>query len=212
MYFSLQIWEIYDILTFHDRKKEVAKMSLFELFILAVGLSMDAMAVSICKGLSVSTVEKKHPVTVGLYFGGFQALMPLLGYWLGVNFQTFVESIDHWIAFILLGIIGLNMIKESREGEIDELDAQFGPASMLPLAIATSIDALAVGITFAFLQVDIIPAISFIGITTFTLSAIGLVMGNKLGARSKSKAELLGGVVLICMGIKILLEHLGVIG
>ena len=186
-------------------------MTLIELFVLAVGLSMDAMAVSICKGLSVSKAEKKQMLTVGLYFGGFQALMPLLGYWLGVNFQSFVESIDHWIAFILLGLIGLNMIKESREGEVDELDAQFGPGSMLPLAIATSIDALAVGITFAFLKVNIIPAVSFIGITTFTLSAVGLVIGNKLGARSKSKAELLGGVVLICMGAKILLEHLGVL-
>ena len=187
-------------------------MTLIELFILAVGLSMDAMAVSICKGLSVSKTEKKQMLIVGLYFGGFQALMPLLGYWLGVNFQTFVESVDHWIAFVLLGLIGLNMIKESREDEVDELDAQFGPASMIPLAIATSIDALAVGITFAFLKVSIIPAVSFIGITTFTLSAVGLVIGNKLGARSKSKAELLGGVVLICMGTKILLEHLGFIG
>ena len=182
-------------------------MTLIELFILAVGLSMDAMAVSICKGLSVSKAEKKQMLIVGLYFGGFQALMPLLGYWLGVNFQSFVESVDHWIAFVLLALIGLNMIKESREGEVDELDAQFGPASMLPLAVATSIDALAVGITFAFLKVQIIPAVSFIGITTFTLSAVGLVIGNKLGARSKSKAELLGGVVLICMGAKILLEH-----
>ena len=187
-------------------------MTLIELFILAIGLSMDAMAVSICKGLSVSKAEKKQMLTVGLYFGGFQAMMPLLGYWLGVNFQTLVESVDHWIAFVLLGLIGLNMIKESREDEVDELDAQFGPASMIPLAIATSIDALAVGITFAFLKVSIIPAVSFIGITTFTLSAVGLVIGNKLGARSKSKAELLGGVVLICMGTKILLEHLGFIG
>lgn len=186
-------------------------MTLFELFILAIGLSMDAMAVSICKGLSVSKAEKKQMLTVGLYFGGFQAMMPLLGYWLGVNFQTLVESVDHWIAFVLLGLIGLNMIKESREDEVDELDAQFGPASMLPLAVATSIDALAVGITFAFLKVQIIPAVSFIGITTFALSAVGLVIGNKLGARSKSKAELLGGVVLICMGTKILLEHLGFI-
>ena len=186
-------------------------MTLIELFILAIGLSMDAMAVSICKGLSVSKAEKKQMLTVGLYFGGFQAMMPLLGYWLGVNFQTLVESVDHWIAFVLLGLIGLNMIKESREDEVDELDAQFGPASMLPLAVATSIDALAVGITFAFLKVQIIPAVSFIGITTFALSAVGLVIGNKLGARSKSKAELLGGVVLICMGTKILLEHLGFI-
>ena len=186
-------------------------MTLIELFILAIGLSMDAMAVSICKGLSVSKAEKKQMLTVGLYFGGFQAMMPLLGYWLGVNFQTLVESVDHWIAFVLLGLIGLNMIKESREDEVDELDAQFGPASMLPLAVATSIDALAVGITFAFLKVQIVPAVSFIGITTFALSAVGLVIGNKLGARSKSKAELLGGVVLICMGTKILLEHLGFI-
>ena len=186
-------------------------MTLFELFILAVGLSMDAMAVSICKGLSVPRAEKKHMILVGLYFGGFQALMPLLGYWLGVNFQTLVESIDHWIAFVLLGIIGLNMIKESREGDVEELDDGFAPKDMLPLAVATSIDALAVGITFAFLRVQIVPAVSFIGITTFCLSAVGLVIGNKLGSGSKSKAELAGGIVLIGMGAKILLEHLGVL-
>lgn len=184
-------------------------MTLFELFILAVGLSMDAMAVSICKGLSVPKAEKKHMILVGLYFGGFQALMPLLGYWLGVNFQTLVESVDHWIAFVLLGIIGLNMIKESRETDIEELDDGFSVKDMLPLAIATSIDALAVGITFAFLRVQIVPAVSFIGITTFCLSAVGLVIGNTLGAHSKSKAELAGGIVLIAMGAKILLEHLG---
>ena len=187
-------------------------MTLIELFVLAVGLSMDAMAVSICKGLSVSKAEKKQMLTVGLYFGGFQALMPLLGYWLGVNFQSFVESIDHWIAFILLGIIGLNMIKESREGEIDELDAQFGPASMLPLAIATSIDALAVGVTFAFLQVDIIPAVCFIGIVTFTLSSLGTWVGGIFGTRFKSKAEFVGGAILMLMGTRILMEHLGLIG
>ena len=186
-------------------------MTLFELFILAVGLSMDAMAVSICKGLSVPRAEKKHMVIVGLYFGGFQALMPLLGYWLGVNFQAFVESVDHWIAFVLLGVIGLNMIKESREGDIEELDSCFSFCSMLPLAVATSIDALAVGITFAFLKVQIVPAVSFIGITTFCLSAVGLVIGNTLGAKSKSKAELVGGIVLICMGTKILLDHIGII-
>ena len=187
-------------------------MALWELFVIAVGLSMDAFAVAVCKGLAVPKVQKKHLFTVGLYFGGFQGLMPLIGYLLGIRFQSLITSIDHWIAFILLGLIGLNMIKESREDEVDELDAQFGPASMIPLAIATSIDALAVGITFAFLKVSIIPAVSFIGITTFTLSAVGLVIGNKLGARSKSKAELLGGVVLICMGTKILLEHLGFLG
>lgn len=185
-------------------------MSLIELFILAVGLSMDAMAVSVCKGLSVPRAEKKHMLIVGLYFGGFQALMPLLGYWLGVNFQTFVESVDHWIAFILLGIIGLNMIKESRE-EVEALDNNFSAKAMIPLAVATSIDALAVGVTFAFLQVQIVPAVSFIGITTFCLSAVGLVIGNTLGAMFKSRAELLGGVVLICMGVKILLEHTGIL-
>lgn len=183
-------------------------MSLFELFVLAVGLSMDAMAVSICKGLSVAKTEKKHMITAGLYFGGFQALMPLLGYWLGVNFQSLVVSIDHWIAFVLLGIIGINMIRESRE-ETEALDAAFDFKAMLPLAVATSIDALAVGITFAFLQVQIVPAVTFIGVTTFALSAVGLLLGNKLGCGCRSKAELVGGVVLICMGTKILLEHLG---
>ena len=186
-------------------------MSLFELFVIAVGLSMDACAVSICKGLSVPKAEKKHMLLVGLYFGGFQAMMPLLGYWLGVNFQTLVESVDHWIAFVLLGIIGLNMIKESRENDVEELDDGFSAKDMLPLAIATSIDALAVGITFAFLKVQIVPAVSFIGITTFCLSAVGLVIGNTLGAHSKSKAELAGGIVLIAMGTKILLEHTGIL-
>lgn len=186
-------------------------MTLIELFILAIGLSMDAMAVSICKGLSVPKAEKKHMLLVGLYFGGFQAMMPLLGYWLGVNFQTLVESVDHWIAFVLLGIIGLNMIKESRENDVEELDDGFSAKDMLPLAIATSIDALAVGITFAFLRVQIVPAVSFIGITTFCLSAVGLVIGNTLGAHSKSKAELAGGIVLIAMGTKILLEHTGIL-
>ena len=186
-------------------------MTLIELFILAIGLSMDAMAVSICKGLSVPKAEKKHMLLVGLYFGGFQAMMPLLGYWLGVNFQTLVESVDHWIAFVLLGIIGLNMIKESRENDVEELDDGFSAKDMLPLAIATSIDALAVGITFAFLRVQIVPAVSFTGITPFCLSAVGLVIGNTLVAHSKSKAELAGGIVLIAMGAKILLEHTGIL-
>jgi len=186
-------------------------MSLFELFILAVGLSMDAMAVSICKGLSVSKIQTKHALTVGVYFGGFQAMMPLLGYWLGSNFQALVESVDHWIAFILLGIIGFNMIKEAQE-EGETMDSDFSPKAMLPLAVATSIDALAVGITFAFLQVPIVPAVSFIGVTTFGLSAVGLVVGHKLGIHMKSKAELAGGIVLILIGTKILLEHTGIIG
>lgn len=185
-------------------------MSLFELFIIAAGLSMDAFAVSICKGLSVPRASLRHCLTAGLYFGAFQAGMPLLGYMLGVQFQSFITSIDHWIAFVLLLLIGLNMIKESREpAECESPD--FSARAMLPLAVATSIDALAVGVTFAFLQVSIVPAVSFIGIITFTLSAIGVYMGNVVGAKYKSHAELLGGVVLIIMGTKILLEHLGIL-
>lgn len=186
-------------------------MALWELFVIAVGLSMDAFAVAVCKGLAVPKVQKKHLFTVGLYFGGFQGLMPLIGYLLGIRFQSLITSIDHWIAFILLGLIGLNMIKESR-GEAECLDCSFSFRAMLPLAIATSIDALAVGITFAFLNVNIIPAVSFIGITTFVLSMIGIKLGNIFGVKYKSKAEIAGGVVLILMGTKILLEHLGVIG
>lgn len=186
-------------------------MSLWELFVIAVGLSMDAFAVSICKGLSVEKVSRKNYFAVGMYFGGFQALMPLLGYWLGSRFQSLIISIDHWIAFVLLSIIGINMIRESR-GKADEYDNSFSFKSMLPLAVATSIDALAVGITFAFLKVSIVPAVSFIGVITFILSAVGLKLGNVFGAKYKSAAELTGGIVLIIMGLKILLEHLGVIG
>ena len=183
-------------------------MSIVELFIMAVGLSMDAFAVSVCKGLSVSKVENRHLLTVGIYFGGFQALMPLIGYLLGVRFRYLITSIDHWIAFLLLGIIGFNMIKESRE-DSEKLDDSFSVKAMIPLAIATSIDALAAGITFAFLNVHIVPAVTFIGITTFVLSAIGVKVGNLFGSRSRSYAEFSGGVVLILLGVKILLEHLG---
>lgn len=185
-------------------------MGLLELFIIAVGLSMDAFAVSVCKGLSVQKVKPKHMVIAGAYFGGFQALMPAIGYLLGVNFQAMIERFDHWIAFILLALIGISMIKESRE-DVDELNDSFTFKAMLPLAVATSIDALAVGVTFAFLQVNIVPAVLFIGVTTFILSAIGIRIGNIFGAKYKSTAELLGGIVLILMGIKILLEHLGVL-
>ncbi len=171
---------------------------------------MDAFAVSICKGLSVSEVKKKHYLITGLYFGGFQALMPTIGYLLGVNFKDTIEKIDHWIGFGLLLLIGLNMIKESRECS-EAMDDSFSFRAMLPLAIATSIDALAVGVTFAFLNVDIIPAVSFIGVTTFLFSAVGIKIGNIFGAKYKSRAEFAGGVVLILMGLKILLEHLGVI-
>ncbi len=183
-------------------------MNLLELFILAVGLSMDAFAVSICKGLSVRQLKFKHACIAGLYFGGFQALMPLIGFLLGVQFQSYITSIDHWIAFVLLVLIGGNMVRESN-GEDDELNDSFSFATMLPLAVATSIDALAVGVTFAFLQVNIVPAVLFIGLTTFILSAIGVKIGNVFGTRYRSRAELCGGIVLILMGCKILLEHLG---
>ena len=186
-------------------------MNIWELLMIAVGLSMDAFAVSVCKGLSVRRAQRRHMLAVGAYFGGFQALMPLVGYLLGVRFQALITSVDHWIAFGLLALIGLNMIRESR-GEAETLDDSFGPRAMLPLAVATSIDALAVGITFAFLQVRILPAVILIGLTTLIISMIGLKLGNAFGAKYKSAAELVGGAVLVLMGIKILLEHLGVLG
>ena len=185
-------------------------MSLWELFVIAVGLSMDAFAVAVCKGLSVSKLKGKHLLIVGTYFGGFQALMPLIGYFLGVNFKSVIENFDHWITFGLLALIGANMIKESL-GKCEELDDSFTLKAMLPLAVATSIDALAVGVTFAFLDVSIAPAVSFIGVITFFLSAVGVKIGNAFGVKYKSKAEMAGGIVLILMGLKILLEHLGVI-
>ncbi len=183
-------------------------MGLLELFVLAVGLSMDAFAVSICKGLSVQQMRLRHALICGAYFGGFQALMPFLGWLLGSQFQSQITSVDHWIAFILLGIIGVNMIRESRSGEEECPDASFGVKTMLALAVATSIDALAVGVTFAFLDVDIIPAISFIGVITFLCSAVGVKIGNLFGLRYKSRAELFGGIVLVAIGLKILIEHL----
>ena len=188
-------------------------MCLWQLFMIAVALSMDAFAVAVCKGLSIRRAGLKYSLTVGLYFGAFQGLMPLLGYLLGVNFQNTITSVDHWIAFILLGGIGINMIREAlNKDEEENLDSSLTPRSMLPLAVATSIDALAVGVTFAFLKVSIVPAVSFIGVVTFILSAIGVKIGNVFGARYKSKAELFGGVVLILIGVKILLEHLGFLG
>ena len=174
-------------------------MGIFELFLLAVGLSMDAFAVSVCKGLSAGRVTLPHALTAGLWFGGFQGLMPFLGWLLGR------------IAFLLLGLIGLNMIRESRSQEEESLGTSFSPRAMLPLAVATSIDALTVGITFAFLQVDILLAVSLIGLTTFLLSAVGVKAGAVVGSRGKSWAELAGGLVLVLMGCKILLEHLGVL-
>ena len=182
-------------------------MQLWELFIIAVGLSMDAIAVSICKGLSVHKVTPGHALTAGLYFGGFQELMPLIGYFLGTQFESLIQSVDQWIAFALLALIGINMVRESRS-ESEELNASFGPKAMLPLAVATSIDALAVGVTFAFLQVQIAPAVTFIGVITFALSCLGVKLGNLFGAKYRARAELFGGIVLILMGVKILIEHL----
>lgn len=187
-------------------------MSTFELFIIAVGLSMDAFAVAICKGLSVKEMKLRHMLIVGLYFGAFQGLMPLGGYFLGKQFEAYITRFDHWIAFVLLAIIGGNMIREAVGGEAEECCDSFGVRAMLPMAVATSIDALAVGVTFGFMpDVNIWFAVAFIGIITFTLSAIGVKIGNVFGAKFKSKAELAGGIILILMGIKILFEHLGII-
>ena len=185
-------------------------MGFSDLVILAIGLSMDALAVAICKGLSVRKLGIKHALITGLYFGGFQALMPLIGYFLGKQFEAYIVSIDHWIAFFLLGLIGFNMIRESCSCA-EELNDSFSPRTMFPLAVATSIDALAVGVTLAFLQVNVIASVTLIGCITFILSAVGVYIGHLFGVKYKSKAELVGGIVLILMGTKILLEHLGVL-
>ena len=182
-------------------------MQLYELLIIAVSLAMDAFAVSICKGLSTGGPRLKHCLICGLYFSGFQGLMPLAGWLLGVRFQEMIVAVDHWIAFGLLGIIGFNMVREALGGEEERMDNSFTPRAMLPLAVATSIDALAVGVTFAFLKVDIIWAVSLIGVITFALSAAGVKVGAIFGGKFRSKAELAGGAVLILMGLKILLEH-----
>ena len=186
-------------------------MALFELFLIAVGLSMDAFAVAVCKGLSMKRIDKKYTLLIALFFGGFQALMPLLGYFLGSQFSVYIEKFDHWVVFLLLALIGGNMIKESREAAEEETYRGIDYKELLLLAVATSIDALAVGITFAFLRVEIVPAVLLIGCTTFVLSLIGVVVGNLFGTRYKSRAELTGGIILILIGVKILLEHLGIL-
>lgn len=186
-------------------------MSFASLFLLAVALSMDAFAVAVCKGLATRKLDWKKMVITGLWFGGFQALMPAIGYLLGAAFESYITAFDHWIAFFLLGLIGVNMIRESRSKDEEEVDASFAFRPMMLMAIATSIDALAVGITFAFLQVNVLAAVSFIGVTTFLLSALGVRVGNLFGARYKSMAELIGGIILIFLGAQILLEHLGVL-
>ena len=187
-------------------------MSIWEILLLGVGLSMDAFAVSICKGLSVKKVKWQHLLCVGAYFGIFQALMPTIGYFLGSTFEQYITAFDHWVAFVLLTAIGANMIKESFSKEESETNSSFAFKTMLLMALATSIDALAVGITFALLpDVNVPLAVCLIGVTTFVCSAAGLKVGNLFGLRYKAKAELAGGIILILIGLKILLEHLGVI-
>lgn len=220
-------------------------MKTYELLIIAIALSMDAFAVSVCKGLSLTNTNVKNASIVGLYFGIFQAFMPLIGYFIGIQFQDYITAIDHWIAFILLAVIGFNMIKESRNDtcEINNVisedkseliynniadeslicnsietiimkddknaaDRGLEFKAMILLAIATSIDALTVGITFAFFQVNIFSAVSMIGLVTFALSFIGVKIGSTFGMKFKSKAELAGGIILIAMGVKILLGHI----
>lgn len=192
-------------------------MGFIELLLIGVGLSMDAFAVSICQGLSMTKIKWGHALTVGLYFGGFQALMPFTGWMLGSQFAGRIQQYDHWVAFVLLLLIGGNMIREALSGEEDEAeDAAVGAGldhkKLFLMAIATSIDALAVGVTFAFLDTAILPAIGIIGTTTFFISVAGVAVGCWFGARYKKRAEITGGVILVLLGVKILLEHLGVIG
>lgn len=189
-------------------------MDTFTLITCAVGLAMDAFAVSICKGLALKEIKLKDQIIVGTWFGGFQGLMPLIGFFLGFHFKSYIENFDHWIAFILLAFIGLNMMKEalSKEEECEDCEnASLESKNMLMLAIATSIDALAIGITFAFLEVNIVSAVCLIGFITFLLSMIGVKVGQIFGSKYKSKAELSGGIVLIVIGLKILFEHLHII-
>ena len=186
-------------------------MEFITLFILAVGLSMDAFAVSICKGLAMKKITPVKMAVVGLWFGGFQMLMPIIGYLLGFQFSERISSIDHWVAFVLLGLIGGSMIKEALSGEEENADASLDVRTMFLLAVATSIDALAVGVTFAFMNVEVLPASALISVVTFAFSAVGVKVGNVFGVKYKSKAELAGGILLVLLGVKILLEHLGIL-
>ena len=186
-------------------------MGIIELILLSIGLGMDAFAVSVCKGISMKKMNWKKACIIGLYFGGFQAIMPVIGYFFGSSFESIITNIDHWIAFILLAIIGAKMIQEAFQKEEEEYNEDISVKTMIVLSIATSIDALAVGITFAFLKVNLLLAITLIGTITFTLSVIGTKIGNRFGDKYKSKAELAGGIILIIIGLKILLEHIGII-
>ena len=185
-------------------------MSMLSVFMIALGLSMDACAVSFAKGITLRKNVIRYGVIFGVAFGGFQGLMPLIGWWVGTYFESFITAVDHWIAFFLLGFIGVNMIRESKEAEAEcDTDVNSIPAKdILLLAVATSIDALAIGISFAFLNVDIIPAVCLIGITTFIISCIAVFLGNKIGGKLGKYAEITGGVILILIGLKILIEHL----
>lgn len=182
-------------------------MNLIELLLIAVGLSMDAFAVSIGKGLTVAQLKPRHSLTVGLWFGLFQALMPMLGYLLAAKFSTLVAAFDHWIAFLLLALIGSNMIREACSDDPEKHIHDFAPRTMFILAVATSIDALAVGISFAFLRVEILSSALLIGVTTCLFSMVGIRIGHHFGERYKAKAEVLGGIILILIGTKILTEH-----
>lgn len=186
-------------------------MGTIEILLISVGLAMDVFAVSVCKGLSMKKMNWKKAIIIGLYFGIFQASMPVLGYFLGTTFEQFITNIDHWIAFVLLSAIGGNMIKESFDQESENCNDNVDVKTMVILAIATSIDALAVGITFACLRINIVLPVISIGIITFILSVIGVKIGNKFGDKYENKAEFIGGLILILLGIKILLEHLGII-
>ena len=186
-------------------------MGIIEIVLIGLGLAMDAFAVSICKGLSMKKMNWKSAIIISLYFGIFQSFMPVVGYFLGSTFESFVTNIDHWIAFVLLSLIGGNMIKESFDSEDTKKNDKVDFKTMIVLAIATSIDALAIGITFAFFEVNLLLSISIIGIITFLLSILGVKIGNKFGDKYQNKAEFVGGLILVLLGIKILLEHLGIL-
>lgn len=186
-------------------------MGILEIGLIGMGLAMDAFAVSVCKGLSMKKLQLKKAFIIALYFGLFQAIMPAIGYLLGSTFESLVTSIDHWVAFILLGLIGRNMIKESFNKEDDKKNDSVDFKNMIVLAIATSIDALAIGITFAFFKINLLLAICIIGVITFGLSLLGVKIGNKFGDKFQNKAEIMGGIILIIIGLKILLEHLGIL-
>ena len=186
-------------------------MSILEVVLIAIGLAMDAFAVSICKGLSMKKMSWKKALIVGAYFGIFQGLMPVIGYFLGSTFESFVIQIDHWIAFVLLTLIGANMLKEAFGKDCDNCNDSVDFKTMVVLAVATSIDALAIGITFAFLQTNIVLSALIIGMITFVVCILGVKIGNKFGDKYERKAEVVGGLILIFIGIKILLEHLWII-